>query len=266
MEGICMRVTGKTGSRFLMIFIAVMAMVYCLGIVARAEEDDEDKKEFTSVVMSSGEGIDTKSALVNNLFVSVAVKTPQGSVNSAAGLPDGEYAEFVVNGVNDAATIKLFNDIAGVNNAYIALFFDISLRPFYTNGSSAGASINSLSSPAEFIMESPYNVNRSENELAVARLHNGQVTIMPDLDNDPATITFRTDVFSSYALLYAPKGTLGSAAGTQQASSGAAASGSESGAVKSPKTGEGINPALAVMSAASVAGAGSIALYRRKRA
>ena len=34
------------------------------------------------------------------------------------------------------------------------------------------------------------------------RLHDGVVTVLKDLDNDPNTVTFETDSFSDYALAY----------------------------------------------------------------
>lgn len=44
-------------------------------------------------------------------------------------------------------------------------------------------------------------------EFALARVHNGKAQILPDLDNDPKTITFETTEFSTYAILYRDPGT-----------------------------------------------------------
>ena len=43
-------------------------------------------------------------------------------------------------------------------------------------------------------------------EFAMVRVHNGEVTVLKDQDNDPKTITFQTDKFSGYGLMYAPAG------------------------------------------------------------
>lgn len=48
----------------------------------------------------------------------------------------------------------------------------------------------------------------------VARLHDGVVDILPDLDKDPAAITFETDRFSLYALLYTSKSSTSSGGGS----------------------------------------------------
>lgn len=43
-------------------------------------------------------------------------------------------------------------------------------------------------------------------EFAMVRVHNGAVTVLKDQDTDPKTLTFQTDKFSAYGLMYAPKG------------------------------------------------------------
>lgn len=43
-------------------------------------------------------------------------------------------------------------------------------------------------------------------EFAMVRVHNGQVTVLKDQDSDPYTLTFSTDKFSSFGLMYAPPG------------------------------------------------------------
>lgn len=44
-------------------------------------------------------------------------------------------------------------------------------------------------------------------EFAIARVHNGSAEFLKDLDSDPATITFETNEFSTYAILYRDPGT-----------------------------------------------------------
>jgi cellobiose-specific phosphotransferase system component IIB len=43
---------------------------------------------------------------------------------------------------------------------------------------------------------------RGKAAYSVLRLHDGVVTVLKDLDNDPNTVTFETDAFSDYALAY----------------------------------------------------------------
>ena len=51
-------------------------------------------------------------------------------------------------------------------------------------------------------------VDYEEREFAMVRVHNGQITVLKDLDSDPKTITFETDKFSAYGLMYAPAGAI----------------------------------------------------------
>lgn len=43
-------------------------------------------------------------------------------------------------------------------------------------------------------------------EFAIARVHNGTAQLLTDLDSEPATITFETNEFSTYAILYRDPG------------------------------------------------------------
>ena len=52
----------------------------------------------------------------------------------------------------------------------------------------------------EFDVEIPDEVYKSGKTYSVLRVHNGQLSVLPDLDDDPKTITFRTDRFSTYAI------------------------------------------------------------------
>ena len=52
----------------------------------------------------------------------------------------------------------------------------------------------------EVVIEIPDEVYKSGKTYSVLRVHNGQLTVLPDLDDDPKTITFSTDRFSSYAI------------------------------------------------------------------
>lgn len=44
-----------------------------------------------------------------------------------------------------------------------------------------------------------------EHDFAIARIHDGAVTLLPDLDDEASTITFRSDRFSKFAVVYGPK-------------------------------------------------------------
>ena len=45
-------------------------------------------------------------------------------------------------------------------------------------------------------------MKQDSGNLCVVREHNGTVDVLEDLDDDPDTVTFRTDRFSAYAFAY----------------------------------------------------------------
>ena len=60
--------------------------------------------------------------------------------------------------------------------------------------------VTELPTTMEVVIEIPDEVYSSGKTYSVLRVHNGELTVLPDLDDDPKTITFRTDRFSSYAI------------------------------------------------------------------
>ncbi|MCR5672894.1 MAG: InlB B-repeat-containing protein [Lachnospiraceae bacterium] len=57
-----------------------------------------------------------------------------------------------------------------------------------------------LPTSLEVVVEIPEDIYKAGKTYSVLRLHHGSLTVLPDLDDNPKTITFRTDRFSSYAI------------------------------------------------------------------
>jgi hypothetical protein len=62
------------------------------------------------------------------------------------------------------------------------------------------SNIKNLDTPLEIVIEIPDDIFKEGQIYSVLRLHDGEVSVLPDLDDNPKTITFRTDSFSSYAI------------------------------------------------------------------
>ncbi len=60
--------------------------------------------------------------------------------------------------------------------------------------------VTELPTTMEVIMQIPKDIYKSGKTYSVLRVHNGELKVLPDLDDDPETITFRTDRFSVYAI------------------------------------------------------------------
>ena len=76
-------------------------------------------------------------------------------------------------------------------------YFDLSLFKT-TNGDTER--ISRLSGPMGVVIEIPDDIYKKGKTYSVLRIHNGELSVLPDVDNDPKTITFYTDRFSSYAI------------------------------------------------------------------
>lgn len=56
--------------------------------------------------------------------------------------------------------------------------------------------------PVQFTLEIPKDLQKSDREYAMVRLHDGTAEVLKDLDEEAGTITFETDRFSYYTLVY----------------------------------------------------------------
>lgn len=215
-------------------------------------EPDGEPAGNDTVTTSSG-GVLASSAAVNVTGgASAVIRTSQSAVNAAAasavgGLKEGQY---VVATVGDSACGGLarqaVTNAAGSVNAKVASYLEITLD-VCNQGGGVAQNVTKLSAPIEFTISAPADIDGSRYDFAVVRLHDGgQVDILRDLDNDPATITFQTDRFSVYAVIYGDKGAF-----------------SKTGKDSVPKTGDGTLPVLpfAVTAAACVA---AVCILKRK--
>ncbi len=60
--------------------------------------------------------------------------------------------------------------------------------------------ITELPSLMQVVIEIPDDIYKAGKTYSILRVHNGTLGILPDIDDDPKTITFYTDRFSSYAI------------------------------------------------------------------
>ena len=62
--------------------------------------------------------------------------------------------------------------------------------------------ILNTSKPIRIVLAVPPELLKDGRDYSVIRVHGDETTVLPDLDNDPATVTIETDRFSTYALVY----------------------------------------------------------------
>lgn len=94
----------------------------------------------------------------------------------------------------DAVTERIMKNAVGQKPLQ---YFDLTMLK-----SSGGYTekITELPVSMEVVIEIPDEIYKSGKTYSVLRVHNGQLSLLPDLDDDPKTITFRTDRFSAYAI------------------------------------------------------------------
>ncbi|MBQ7583162.1 MAG: InlB B-repeat-containing protein [Lachnospiraceae bacterium] len=77
------------------------------------------------------------------------------------------------------------------------MYFDLSMLKT-SNGYTEN--VHDLGDSMEIVVEIPDDIYKAGKTYSVLRVHEGELKVLPDLDDDPKTITFRTDRFSSYAI------------------------------------------------------------------
>ena len=60
--------------------------------------------------------------------------------------------------------------------------------------------VHEIGDTLEIVIEIPDEIYKAGKTYSVLRVHEGELKVLPDLDDNPKTITFRTDRFSSYAI------------------------------------------------------------------
>lgn len=221
---------------------------------SNSSEDREDTANDT-VTSSSGEVLTTSAAVNVTGTTSAIVRTPQGTVTAAAaaaagGLKEGQYVMATVGDsqCGELARQAVTNAASSVNGKVVS-YLEITLN-ICNPGGGVDRNVEQISTPIEFTVTAPADIDGSKYDFAVVRLHgDGKVDILPDLDNDPATITFQTDRFSVYAVIYGAKGAFG-----------------VSGKDNVPKTGDSTVPVLPFAAVGAACAAAAVVLRRKAQA
>lgn len=136
--------------------------------LADAVLSDEDREYLD-------EGIDVHIKLtIDDITDTVSSADKQAVLNAANGFSVGEYV--------DIELLKQIGDRPWVN-------------------------LHETKKPIRITLEIPNRLLGPEGrEFAIVRVHNGNAEFLTDLDSNPATITFETNEFSTYAILYRDPG------------------------------------------------------------
>ncbi len=90
--------------------------------------------------------------------------------------------------------------LAALQGRMLGMYLDISLHKQQDGG--AQQPITLLSAPIDIVLGVPVNLRKQNRIFYIIRVHGGNVDLLPDKDIFPNTITFETDRFSTYAIVY----------------------------------------------------------------
>ena len=82
----------------------------------------------------------------------------------------------------------------------LGMYVDISI--FMKIGEGDWNAVARTQDPVEVVIGIPAELQRDDRTFYIIRAHEGQYTLLTDMDEEPDTITIRTDMFSTYAIAY----------------------------------------------------------------
>lgn len=143
---------------------------------------------------------DTKlNASVDELAKAVLTPEEQEELKNGADIKIILIVSDATKTVPTADKEKVEAAIKELDGYMLGQYLDLNLLKII--GSSEGVKITQTNKPIRVTFEIPSEL-REKAEYSVIRVHGGTVTILPDLDSDPDTVTIETDKFSTYALTY----------------------------------------------------------------
>lgn len=95
----------------------------------------------------------------------------------------------------------------------IGMYADISI--FIRMGQGDWEAVTSTKEPIEVVIGIPEEFRQHGREFYIIRSHEGEYTLLTDMDDDPETITISTDMFSAYAIAYVEAGKNGAGDGAR---------------------------------------------------
>jgi hypothetical protein len=167
----------------------------------------------------SGSGTDEGGEEIVKLYQSIPSDSeitgfysyPRWMLNAAAGLTEEERQQdvYIETKIKNSACGPLarqaLEDMAKLLNAKISNILDISVVKYGKNGAPL-EQLTTLKQKIRLSLITPPGIDATTHDFAILRLHDGKVEILFDLNSTDNVITFESDQFSDYAIIYADKG------------------------------------------------------------
>ena len=117
-----------------------------------------------------------------------------------------DISEQVPQEEKDVIESGLANETANTSGQEMVLGQYIDISMFVKVGESDWDAVTDTGEPIDVVIEVPAGMRGEDREFYIARSHEGVYTLLQDLDDDPDTVTIRTELFSTYAIAYTMAG------------------------------------------------------------
>ena len=147
--------------------------------------------------------------LVNN-GESIEIRVEVTDISEQVSREDKDIIE---SGLSD---YKVTDDTAGQAQSELTLGAYIDISMYMRIGDGDWDAITQVGEPIEVVIGIPDNLLSDGRTYYIARSHEGTFALLDDMDREPDTITIKTELFSTYAIVYRQtpgEGTVGSRCG-----------------------------------------------------
>lgn len=167
-------------------------------------ENHENSYENVSQEVQTGENVpDTELETPIDELVK-AVLTPEEQELAE----DGAEIKIVLIVVDVTSTVsaedkeKVETAISGLSDSKVGQYLDVSLLKIIGDSQEK---ITETNAPITIVFELTGALRGERRTYSIIRIHNGETTVLTDLDSNINTLTIKTDKFSTYALVYSEK-------------------------------------------------------------
>ena len=156
-----------------------------------------------SVVCDDGKctaGVNDTAAVANTVLTPEQIQLANDGENIEVRIDVKDISQTVAEEDKEVIESGLVRYREEMPELTLGRYVDISV--FVKIGEGDWDAVTSTGEPIEVVMGIPRELVENGRTFYVIRAHGGEYTLLTDMDDDPETVTIRTDLFSAYALAY----------------------------------------------------------------
>lgn len=171
--------------------------------IPKEESEEKANKELSNVIDKIKNGEDLEDAITEDTLVKI-----KEAINAGKELITEIFVENVVNNNIDKElreivkeTIQTLMDGINSNNVEIAQYMDISILIKTADGELCGT-LDELTEEITITLAIPEHLRKEGRTFYVIRVHKGESKLIPTTENTDGTVSFKSEKFSDYVLIY----------------------------------------------------------------